>query len=240
MARHANGTTDKIVNTGAGIQIGVNTNQGFSFHFLFKGDAAPGTAAVLIPFGFAAPNAGSVNTAQNIGFAWSHTNAAFKQAAFIRTAGPTTIAAQLTSVLSGGVWYGIGATWDGSNLRAYLNGSLQATTACTSVSNDGVTRPLVSAFSAIAGTTNFCPGTMAEIGLTFGVLNASQLTALSNGATWAHVLQKDASGAQNSPLYWTLLGDSPEPSYADNHRPGTVTGTTVVNHPYMQSLVAFP
>jgi hypothetical protein len=240
VARHANGTTDKVVNTGAGIQIGVNANQGFSFHFLIKGDAAPGTVTVTMPYALACPNANTVNTAENIGFSWDHSTAGFKQAAFIRTAPGVHVAAALTSVLSGGVWYAIGATWDGANLRAYLNGVVQATTAAANVQTDGVTRPLVSAFCGIGGTANFFPGVLAEAGLTFGVLTTRQMAALAAGVPWSRLQQIEPVGVQASPLYWPMFGDSPEPAVSDNRRNGVVTGTTVVNHPASQSLVSVP
>lgn len=63
------------------------------------------------------------------GFSWSHTNATFRQAAFHQSSGAVYTAAKLTSSLSALTWYTIVGTYDGTNLKCWLNGRVEATTA---------------------------------------------------------------------------------------------------------------
>ncbi len=69
---------------------------------------------------------------QVLGFEWDG-NPTFKQSAFHENNSSTFFAAQLTSTISANTLYLIHAEWDGTNLRAYLNGSKEATTAIASL-----------------------------------------------------------------------------------------------------------
>jgi hypothetical protein len=59
--------------------------------------------------------------------------ATFRQAAYQQDAFGAYVAAQLTTPLLAHVWYFVVGTFDGSLLRVYLNGQLQASTAVSSV-----------------------------------------------------------------------------------------------------------
>ena len=101
------------------------TTSTYSWAFWWKGTSAPSTTTqelLLI-------NGAGV---EPWGFSWGHGNAAFRQAAQHRDAAGTYYAAQMGGSLVGGVWYHLAATFDGSNLKAYLNGVLQATTPASS------------------------------------------------------------------------------------------------------------
>jgi hypothetical protein len=73
----------------------------------------------------------------NWGFNWSNTTTSFMQAAYQQDASGAYVAAQLTTPLLAHVWYFVVATFDGSTLRVYLNGQLQASTAVSSVATGG-------------------------------------------------------------------------------------------------------
>ena len=67
------------------------------------------------------------NADSQFNFAWQHTGCTFNKAA-AHTDG-TWRSAQIQSPMSAGVWYHVAGTYDGTNLRVYLNGILEATTA---------------------------------------------------------------------------------------------------------------
>jgi hypothetical protein len=72
-------------------------------------------------------------TNETWGLSWGHGDPAFQQAWQHRDGGGNYWAAKLTTPLVGGVWYHIAASYDGSNIRIYLNGTLQATTSVPSM-----------------------------------------------------------------------------------------------------------
>jgi hypothetical protein len=67
-------------------------------------------------------------TNETWGFSWGHGDAAFRQAWQHRDNNGNYYAAKVTTPLVGGVWYHLAASYDGSAIRMYLNGVLQATT----------------------------------------------------------------------------------------------------------------
>ena len=67
------------------------------------------------------------NADSQFNFGWQHNQCTFNKAA-AHTDG-TWRSAQIQSPMSAGVWYHVAATYDGANLRVYLNGALEATTA---------------------------------------------------------------------------------------------------------------
>lgn len=101
----------------------------FSAFVLLRGDAAPSGAASpteRFPVRFEESN-------DTCSFSWDHNNASFQQAFYLRQSGGTYKVAKFTTTLGANTWYAAGATFDGSNLRAYLNGKLETTTAATGV-----------------------------------------------------------------------------------------------------------
>lgn len=101
-------------------------NSSYSWSQWLIADAAPGTANVK-------QSIQNGSNSDSWGFSWNHTNSSFQQAAYHKQSSDQTYySAKLTSTLSGNTKYLIVTTWDGSNLRVYLNGSLEPTTAVTS------------------------------------------------------------------------------------------------------------
>jgi hypothetical protein len=87
----------------------------YSWAMWIQGDAAPNTTSEQGPF-----------IGGNWGFLWSLTDIGGDQAAFHQLSDTTYVDVRIPTQLAGQVWYHVGATWDGSTLRVYLNGQLAA------------------------------------------------------------------------------------------------------------------
>lgn len=68
-----------------------------------------------------------------VGFNWSSDNTQWQKAVFHKKSDGDFVRAQLTTDLAVGTWYHVAATWDGSQLKAYLNGSLEASEAAATI-----------------------------------------------------------------------------------------------------------
>ncbi|CAN5262884.1 hypothetical protein BH10PLA2_BH10PLA2_00620 [soil metagenome] len=99
----------------------VPTTTAYTWVTWIKGVAAPTTASQS----FVLTNGSAL---QSHGFCWDHTGPSFQQAAFHQNSSGTYFTAKLTSTLAANQWYQVVSTWDGSSIRIYLNGQLQATT----------------------------------------------------------------------------------------------------------------
>ena len=113
------------------------------------------------------------NADAQFNFAWQHNSCTFHKAA-AHTDG-TWRSAQIQSAMSAGVWYHVAATYDGANLRVYLNGALEATTAHGA--------PLAVAGSLSLGNgvgfTNFA-GQLDEVRVSTGARSAAWITTEYN------------------------------------------------------------
>lgn len=98
----------------------------YTYRLWWRANAGPSGAAPARVFQIGA-------TSDSAGFSWSHNNATFLRAAYQQRADSSYVAAKLTTVVVGATWYHITVTWDGANLRIYLNGVLEATVACASI-----------------------------------------------------------------------------------------------------------
>jgi hypothetical protein len=87
----------------------------YSWAMWIQGNAAPNNTSEQAPF-----------IAGNWGFLWSLTDIGGDQAAFHQLSDTTYVDVRIPTQLAGQVWYHVGATWDGSTLRVYLNGQLAA------------------------------------------------------------------------------------------------------------------
>lgn len=83
---------------------------------ILRGASAPGSVVSAQPL-----------WANRYAIGWDHGDPAFRAAAAVYVSG--TYYSAGFGTLSGATWYTLAATWDGSNLRAYTNGSLMTTTA---------------------------------------------------------------------------------------------------------------
>jgi hypothetical protein len=147
----------------------------YSVHFLAKSTSAPAGGGnrkvVTIHNG-----AGTCD----IGFAWDHNNAAFQKAAYHRTGAGAFPVAKLTSAISANTWYAMGSSYDGSNIRAYLNGALETTSAAAAAPFTDAASFLVS-FGPSPGSSAWTAGTCAELGVWNATLTVDEFAALASG-----------------------------------------------------------
>ena len=91
----------------------------YSYSTWIRGNSAPGSTSNEQPL---------YNADQQFQFNWSHSGAAFQQAA-VHKDSVAWQPAQIATPLLGATWYYVAATYDGSNIRVYLNGLLEDTQA---------------------------------------------------------------------------------------------------------------
>lgn len=60
------------------------------------------------------------------GFCWGSGNVTYSQAAYHQLSDESYVSAKINSTLSSNTWYHIAVSWNGSQLQAYLNGSLES------------------------------------------------------------------------------------------------------------------
>jgi Concanavalin A-like lectin/glucanases superfamily len=87
----------------------------YSWAMWIQGNAAPDITSEQTPF-----------IGGNWGFLWSLPAVGGDQSAFHQLSDTTYVDVRIPTQLVGQVWYHVGATWDGSTLRVYLNGQLAA------------------------------------------------------------------------------------------------------------------
>jgi len=127
-----------------------------------------------------------------------------------------------TTALSTGSWIHLAGTYDGSNVKAWINGTADATAPLTGGLN--TSSNIATEIGRESDATKYFSGTIAEACVFNAALSSAQLKGLAAGANPFLVAPGTVIG------YWPLWGNSPEPDYSGNRRSGTVTGTTIVDH----------
>jgi hypothetical protein len=184
-----------------------------SFHFLYRNAAAPTTAAVGVANSvFSISNS---SEAYGFGFWWHADNAAIRQTVYHFNASATRTDSTLVSALSPDTWYAIGASYDGTNTRAYLDGALEVTTPATAFSTSGSHNPTPAALAAQAGSSGFDDGTICEVAAWNVALTAAEFAAL--GQKISPLLIRPTALV----LYWPLIRET-----APMFGPATTTGGT--------------
>jgi hypothetical protein len=206
MSFKGNGTSQYIL-SGA-----YTTPTNYTAHCWFKGADAPTTAHNKRVWSLA-------DAAPTVDFAFLWDNASTPITALTKDAGGTYYGATLTSTLTSGVFYGLGARLDSSyNLTAWFNGSKQATTAAAAPALNSAQMALLAAYR---GTTEYCDGTIAEFGFWNTGLTDTEMLALGRGVCPLLVRP------QNLTIYAPLVQNT-------NNRMAIVltnSGTTVQTHP---------
>lgn len=181
----------------------------YSFAFWYKPRRVPGsspnTNAFLFGSGTGAPTV-------EIGFLWSHSTALNVKTFIHRESGGLYKRATLTSTPAAETYHHLCGTYDATNMRVYLNGSLQATTAAavSSVTNSKIS--LLSFFDS----ANWDDATIAEFGLWNVALSAGEITGLNAGV--CPIMVRPSALLTYAPLHadsGELMG-----------RPMTLTGTS--------------
>ena len=129
----------------------------------------------------------------------------------IRNSSLSANSAISTTSLNNTDWYHIGATWDGSNIKIYINGTLEDTTACTTMNNPSST--IVTRIGgASGGSLTPFNGKLDELAIwntaltdgTGGTVN--QIAEIYNATSTN--LTKDLSTVAGGPVYWNRMGDN--------------------------------
>lgn len=210
MARNFNGTSDNINFAAPPI------TSAFTFSFWLKGASQPTTINVTQPL--------MNGTNNNFGFSWNHTISSFEQAAFVQNGSASFFAAKLTTSLAASIWYHVVGRWDGSNITAWLNGALQATTATSGSLASAGSSGLYLGCGLTPSPDNFFNGQIANFGLWPVALDAAQIGLLSTGipafAIPGSVLSLPLSALSPNELDWSGRGSH-----------GTLNGTSYTDGP---------
>lgn len=114
-------------------------------------------------------------------FAWNHTGAAFFRSNYHRSGG--YVSAQMSAgSFAVDTWKSFGVTFDGANVRSYVEGVLDGTSGGTSAASVGNTEVALNASSNYGSVSNpFTGGQAAELAIWDVVLTADELAALAKG-----------------------------------------------------------
>ena len=184
----------------------------YSWHIHFQKSTVPGAGGSTQPVKM------SSATVWDAGFSWDHGTASFRQAMFHRNSAGGFTSAKLTSTLSADTWYKLGGRYDGTNIDAFLNGAIEATTAS---SDPGTSEsPTFSSDSSSADG-----GIVAERACWNVALSDSEFLLLGAGMSALYIRPG------NLIAYNPIFGNqSPEPDLSGNGRTGALTSTTKVGH----------
>ncbi len=186
MAALGNGTTQYQLSAAA---ITAPTSYTYCFWYLPAAAATSG-GATRQPVGISSVAPGLTFDAT---FAWSFPDAAIFKAATHRVNGGSYVRCQIASVPPSAVWIHIAVTYDGTNIKIYLNGVLENTVACGQQSVANAPSITLNAYSSTVGFDNspVAMFTMWNIALTAAQvkeLAAGILaTTIENGAIISHV-----------------------------------------------------
>lgn len=184
-------------------------------HCLIRNAAVPGTAVIDRPWGLVSDD----NVSYFFAFSWDHTTAGRVTALVANEAGGTARVAQLTTGLSADTWYAIGGTYDGTNIKAWLNGVAEATTACAAF---GVVQdPKPSVLASRGGIADFDDSMVAEFAVWSDDLSATDMAILARGVS-PLLVRPDILV-----VYWPLIRSI----YALKGAAPSSANTTVAVHP---------
>jgi hypothetical protein len=208
MARVAGAATDKIV---AATSIAVPAN--YTFSIWWKPDTLPSasTFADVISLGVAG--------GADVGFCWDHGSSPPHRGGWMHQDVTANFpVATYATTFTIGVWHHCVGTYDGSSIRAYLNGALDATTGASAPNTTGT--PVFRVFGGDVGY-NAPLGAACEAALWNAALNADEIAALAKGFSPAFF--RPQSLLAYAPLVREL--------FESKGNTLTNTGTTAGDHP---------
>lgn len=145
------------------------------------------------------------------------------------------------TVIGSGSWIHVAGIFTGSKIEVFVNGVVDGSTASTNPINHSTSTP-VTIGNQNDNTAPF-KGSIAEVSL---VLVNTGITPLSQYELLVKACANGGTPTQTEPLvdtqhmdYWPLLGENPEHDYVPTPNNGTVSGTTIVNHPPVRTLSTF-
>jgi hypothetical protein len=177
MAAVGNGTTQY---NRAGTTITAPTS--YTYAFWYFPLAAAGTGSTRQPVGISNDNAPALDF--DATFAWSHPTGTVFKAATHRVSGSAYFRCQIVSTPPFGVWIHLAVTYDGTNLKVYLNGVLENTVAC-GTQNVG-NAPLITT-NSYSPTTGFDNSPMAQFTMWNIALTAAEIKELAAGISGATI-----------------------------------------------------
>ena len=139
--------------------------------------------------------------------------------------GTSQVSTTTTTTLTAGVWSHICATYDGSNVKIYLNGALDTSASATgTLDNDDVS---FSIGAREAGLDRFFGGLINEVAIWDEALDADAVTALYNSGTPLDATTDSGNYDNSGDLqgYWRNDNDTTWTDRSTNSNDGTVAGS---------------
>jgi hypothetical protein len=153
-------------------------NAVYTRHIFARSSVAPATTG----FRFVCGMRGGFNSNfSHDEFAWDHTGGVYVRSNYHRAGG--YVSAQMSAgSFTGDIWRSYAATFDGTNVRSYVEGTLDGTSGGSSASTAGNTEVCLNGSSGYGSVSNpFTNGQTAELAIWDVVLNADELAALAKG-----------------------------------------------------------
>lgn len=157
-------------------------NAAWSMHCFVRSSVAPSGGSLRFAMSIHGNDGGRT---PDTALAWDHTAGGFSHSAYNRagsSSGAYSAAVTTTSLLAN-TWYSFGGSYDGTNVRVYVNGVLEATTAGGVATNISACDLGILGVSDL-GAGNTCPlsnGQAAEAAWWTAALSADNFAALAKG-----------------------------------------------------------
>jgi hypothetical protein len=130
------------------------------------------------------------------------------------------------TTISTATWYHTAGTYDGTNVKIWLNGAQDGSSAASSIVDAGTTSLVLGARGQSGGYDSRLNGRIADAALWSVPLTAAEIASLAKGARPWQVRPSSLQG------FWPLDGlTSPEPDLSGLKNNGTLTGTSLAFGP---------
>jgi hypothetical protein len=203
MSVSGNGSSQYLVSAGS-----LTAPTTYSYSFWYAATHIPGTGVTRIPICINCHGSPYI-----VIFCWDNTTSTQTSAAVHLNADNSTVTvAQLPRTPAANVWGHYAVTWDGTNLKAYLNGDLLVSVSGPAGPNPSQGNPQVNVLALDQGTSDFDNGSVGEFGIWNIALAQADVNSLFTGSL--------CNTVQNANLIF----------YDALNGAGTVTGPTLTNN----------